>query len=301
MALDYAQNYEGVSTTSMPPAIFGKTAQGGYLSSWNVTETAGSAAAASIRIRDNYAPATAITSATDGAAGNVTAGLHMYMVAFVTKHGESWRGALLEATSAGSVIVALAGIPTAPSGDTKVVGRRIYVTKAGAPATTVTPTTAQWFRIVADGSTTLAAGENNLYLPQATIAVASGAALRSTGGYALITTSNGIEPVLYTAISGNNMTGCSGGTGLMATGGAVTQPMLPDNTTTTYSFNTVDGSLTATNPVTVPTDGKVIEYVKLGAGQSAGTSYENAIAGTNGGGFQVQVVAGTVDWSLHGK
>ncbi len=77
--------------------------------------------------------------------------------------------------------------------------------------------------------------------------------------------------------------------------------MINNNTATTYAYNTADGSVTATNPVTAPTDGKVVEFVKLGAGQSVGMEYPNVISGVNGGGFQVQVVSGTVDWSLKGK
>lgn len=299
MALDAAQNYEGVSTTSNATPIFGLNGAG-YLSSFNVTESAGSPAAAQIRIRDRYPLLGAITSAADGAAGNVTAGLHMFVTSLVTKHGESFRGGpVLEFTSAGTVIVNLTGIPTATSADTKILGRRVYVTKAGAPATGVQPSTAQLFRASPDLSATIAAGMNATRLPQSTITVNSTTNFAASGNL-LITTRNGPEIVTYTAIgSGTTFTGCTGGTGLLATGDTVTQPMLPNNTTTTFAFNLADGSL-ATTPVEVDKCGKVIENVKLGAGQSVGMEYSNGIKGENGGGFYVEVVSGTVDWTLRG-
>ncbi len=304
MGLDYATSYEGLSTTSTAPGLFGKTALGGYLSAWNVTESAGSPAAAQIKIRDNYAPLGAVTSAADGSAGNSTAGLHMFMVVGVTKHGEMWRPAqssFLEFTTAGSKIINLTGVPVVPLGDTKILGRRVYITKAGAPATGVQPTTAQWFRAAPDLSTTIGATQPSAtYLPASVITVASTTNFAASGNL-LITGKNGPEIVTYTAVgSSTTFTGCTGGSGLLTTGDTVTQPAIGDNTTTTFAFNLADGSV-ATNPVTAATDGKIIENVKLGAGQSVGMEYPNPIAGTNGGGFQVQVVSGTVDFSLKGK
>jgi hypothetical protein len=69
-------------------------------------------------------------------------------------------------------------------------------------------------------SSTIAAGSNGLSLPQATISVASTAGM-ATAGPAIVQTAAGPQYVLYTGISGNTLTGCTGGTGAMATGGTV--------------------------------------------------------------------------------
>ncbi len=309
MALDVVQNYEGVSTTSNVTPTLGLNIGTGYLSGWTITETAGSPAAATVKIRDRYAPLGAIASALDGAAGNVTIGLHMFMTTIVTKHGETFRPAqtaYLEYTSAGTVIVNLTGIPTAPVGATQVLGRRVYVTKAGAPATGVMPSTAQWFRSAPDQSTTIAAAMTLWRLPQPIITVASIAGFATATAGApknlLITGKNGPEIVTYTGSTGATFTGCTGGTGLLTTGDTVTQPMIADSaTTTTFAFNIADGSL-ATNPGAVDQSGPTIAFVKLAAGQAVGDPYGgNTVGATNGGGFYVEVASGTVDWTLRGQ
>ena len=283
-----------------------------YLSAWSVRETTGSATAL-VKIRDSLALPGPIGSAPDGAAGNSTAGLHMYLITAVTRHGETTYGRnagdRLEATTAGSKKVELAGIPligSSPLGNrqaigTGIVGRRVYATKAGAPATGVTPTRAQWFLTVADNSTTLAAGMNSLSLPQASITVGSTTGFASAGNI-LVTTADGTELVSYTSVDATHFLGCTGGTGTMATGGAVTQPMLGDNTTTTYSLNVADGSFTATNPPLADTAGPAVVEVSLGASQSVGDSYGNNVtAAINDGGFAVEVTSGTVTWRLRGQ
>lgn len=75
--------------------------------------------------------------------------------------------------------------------------------------------------------TTIAAGSNGLSLPQATVNVASTAALGAdfsdkTIGF-LVTTSAGVQSVTATGKTATSFTGCSGGTGTMSTGGAVTR------------------------------------------------------------------------------
>jgi hypothetical protein len=80
--------------------------------------------------------------------------------------------------------------------------------------------------ITAVPTTTVAAGSNGATLPQATISVASTTGLQSTGSVA-IATGSGTQIVNYTGLSGGNtLTGCSGGTGTLATGGSVVQATL---------------------------------------------------------------------------
>jgi hypothetical protein len=74
-------------------------------------------------------------------------------------------------------------------------------------------------------ATTIAAGSDAATLPQATVYVASTAALTASG-VVMIATSLGNEYITYTGVVGGgtpNLTGCTGGFGKMTTGGAVTQ------------------------------------------------------------------------------
>jgi hypothetical protein len=74
----------------------------------------------------------------------------------------------------------------------------------------------------AGGATTIASSSNGQSLPQAIINVASTTGFPSSGNL-LVTTSAGLQIVTYTATSGGNQfTGCTGGTGVMSTGNAVT-------------------------------------------------------------------------------
>ncbi len=89
-------------------------------------------------------------------------------------------------------------------------------------------------------ATTIASGSNGLALPQSTINVASvvptainaaNPGFSASGGVVNVTTSAGVQVVTYTGINvgANQLTGCSGGTGTMSTGGAVNQIKVPDN------------------------------------------------------------------------
>lgn len=279
-----------------------------YVSGFNIAETAGSTAV--VKLRDSIKPGTAPTGCTDGAAGNVTVGLHMIAVTAVTRHGESLLGSLLEFTAAGSKKAEITGIPTFPVDTnlndrstigTELSGRRIYVTKAGAPATTVRPSTAQWFLISADASSTLASGENNKYLEYETTLSLADASGFATSGKCLVTTDRGPQVVTYTGKSTNDLTGCTtNGGGIMATGNAVTATLLPDNTTTTFSWNVADGSLTSTNAPTKDTSGPVFERINLAANESVGHAYDNPVRLLNDGGCAVEVTSGTVAWAVKG-
>lgn len=70
--------------------------------------------------------------------------------------------------------------------------------------------------------TTIAAGSNGLALPQTTINVASVTGF-PTSGFLLIVVGSNVTTVQYTGVSGGNQfTGCTGGTGTLATGKRVT-------------------------------------------------------------------------------
>ena len=279
-----------------------------YYSGCNVAETTG-ALSAVVKVRDSI-KAAGVPVVADGAAGNSTIGLHMFSVVGVTKYGETSLGTRVELDSAGTTILEVTAIPTYPIVSStndkpslldEVVGRRIYMTKAGAPATTVIPTLAQWFLVAADASSTLASGENGLSLPQGTLTVASGTNF-ATSGKLLVTTDDGIQVVTYTGKSTNDLTGCTGGTGRMSTGGAVTQAMIGNNTATTYSIDLADGSLTSTIPGGGDTAGSIIEWVNVPAGTSVDTGPgSNVVALGNDGGVFVEVTSGTVNWRVRGR
>jgi hypothetical protein len=102
----------------------------------------------------------------------------------------------------------------------------IPVLSASAPARPWLGNTARvhLFRYVlpAEVSTTIAALSNGLSLPQSVINVATTAGLPGAGT-AYVTTAAGPQAVTYTGLfGGTQLTGCSGGTGLMSTGGLVT-------------------------------------------------------------------------------
>lgn len=280
---------------------------GEYLSGYNIRESAATPGTALVKIRDSLLLPGPIGAAIDGAAGsnNVTVGLHMFIITGVTKHGETTYGRnagdRLEFTAAGSLTAAISGIPLFSTVGEEIVGRRLYATKAGAPATGVTPTNAQWFLTVADGSSTLAAGENGKTLPEATISLASGTSFASSGK-CLVTTSDGPQVVSYTGKSSNDLTGCTGGSGTMATGGAVTQPMIADNTTTTYTLDVADGGFTATVPPTKDTAGRAVATIPLAASEGMVVPLgPDTIGAQNDGGFAVEINSGGVDWIIWGR
>ena len=71
------------------------------------------------------------------------------------------------------------------------------------------------------GATTIASGSNGATLPQATINVVSTTGF-PTSGSIYVTTSTGVSLVNYTGTNATQFTGCTSGTGVMSTGGAVT-------------------------------------------------------------------------------
>ncbi len=73
--------------------------------------------------------------------------------------------------------------------------------------------------------TTVAVGSNGAALPQATINVASTTGFPSSGSATVQTSAAGAQVFTYTGVTGTAFTGCSGGTGTLSTGGAVTNPL----------------------------------------------------------------------------
>lgn len=105
-------------------------------------------------------------------------------------------------------------------------------------------------------STTIAVASNGQALPQGTIFVAStaGANLPSAGTI-FVTTSNGVQSVNYTGITGGgapSFTGCTGGTGTMSTGGAVvSQLKMPASKIYVGGLGTNGGPVSSSNPLPV--------------------------------------------------
>ncbi len=106
-----------------------------------------------------------------------------------------------------------------------------------------------------NNSTTIAAGSNNVTLPQTTINVASTVGFPPSGILRIVTnvtagtgTAQSVQTVAYTGGggAGTQFTGCTGGTGTMVTGASVTS--LPGGLTTlSQSFGTVDNVLLGTD------------------------------------------------------
>ena len=70
-------------------------------------------------------------------------------------------------------------------------------------------------------STTIAAGSNGAALPQATINVVSTTNFPTSGTITIYNNANAAQTITYTGKTATTFTGCSGGTGTLATGGVV--------------------------------------------------------------------------------
>ena len=71
-------------------------------------------------------------------------------------------------------------------------------------------------------ATTIASGSNGQSLPQSTINIASSTGFNPNGGTAAIAATPGLTFVGYTGVGSGTLTGCTGGSGTLATGQAVT-------------------------------------------------------------------------------
>ncbi len=113
---------------------------------------------------------------------------------------------------------------------------------------------------------------------------------------------DGQQVLTYTAVgSGTTFTGVTGGTGLLATADTVTQPMIGDNTTTTYDFTLGDANYVNTRPNTIDKSGRIVKAFNLAAGQAFDAEWANSLTCENSTGFITEVVSGTVDISTAGK
>jgi hypothetical protein len=125
------------------------------------------------------------------------------------------------------------------------------------PAATITvvstagfPTTGT-INVSSTVSTTIALGSNGATLPQSTIFVASTAGYPATGGTITVTSSGGPQTVTYTTVNGTAFTGCSGGTGTIATANAVTGgPFAQTVTYTGVAATTFTGCLGGVGAIT---------------------------------------------------
>lgn len=71
-------------------------------------------------------------------------------------------------------------------------------------------------------ATTVASGSNGAVLPVTTLHLTSGSGIANAPGYVKVTNTAGVQQIIkYTAVSTNDLTGCSGGVGTLATGGVV--------------------------------------------------------------------------------
>jgi hypothetical protein len=201
------------------------------------------------------------------------------------------------------------GTPVFVGGRDVIIGRNIYATKAGAPATLGNPTNAQWFLVATAPATTLTSANNSLDLTQvSTLTLTSSASWGSTG-YCAVATTTGIWPVKFSANAANVLTIASTFNApqgsYMATSGAVTGGSLQDNTTTTFDLNLADASFAATNPPLKSTAGSIMVQARLAAvsgGSSMGDTLQpGPTPVTNGGFVMVEVTSGTVSWIARGQ
>lgn len=142
------------------------------------------------------------------------------------------------------------------------------------------------YRTAQNGSTgllgtTITAGSDGLSLPQSTINVASSAGF-SQSGSVFVTTGAGQELVSYTGTTSTTLEGCAGGSGLMSTGGAVTQNgTIPITSSLSGTALTVT---TASDPIIAP------GMFLAGGGVLAGTQI---LTGSGGAGAYTVDVAQT--------
>jgi hypothetical protein len=115
------------------------------------------------------------------------------------------------------------------------------------------------------GSTTIAAGSGGANLPQAVIFAASTTNFPASGTNTIqVATSAGIQTVTYTSITGGatpSFNGCSGGTGTMTTGGAITITSLNQNIT--IRNTTVNGSMFFSDDENLLVDGCTVTSVSV--------------------------------------
>lgn len=133
----------------------------------------------------------------------------------------------------------------------------------------------------AGAQTTVAAGSDTNTLPQATINVVSSTGFPNSAGVALIDSSNGLQVVSFTGTSGGNqLTGCTGGTGIIDTSSVV-------------QYAPTSAVILAAEPTSAGNYGRVAMLNNptnfAGAGAGPGSLKQNAVA--------IGFAASTAAWS----
>jgi len=197
------------------------------------------------------------------------------------------------------------GIQTLPTGTINVSATAPAATTIAAGSNNVTlPTgtinvasnvgfpTSGTLNVFATVSTTIALGSNGATLPQTTIFAGSTSGF-PTAGTILVTSSNGTQTVTYAEITPISFTGCSVGTGTLASGGSITSSTtVPETITYTGLSGTTQftgclggtGTMNTSNVVnntgfftSLPTQGSVYIVTTTGAQL---VSYTNVTATT---------------------
>jgi len=145
-------------------------------------------------------------------------------------------------------------------------------------------------------STAITSASNGLSLPQSTINVVSTAGFPSSG-IIFVTSSNGVQAVVYTGTSGGTQfTGCSGGSGTLFTNALVSSTLAntPDD------FIPTDTTTVPSTTIAVASNGQSLPQSTINVGSTAGFSTFGSIYVTTSGGPQLVTYTGTTSTSFTG-
>jgi hypothetical protein len=189
--------------------------------------------------------------------------------------------------AAGDVINVAGPTPGTPSGATINLNANVNIagvlTEIGTSAFTDAvlfkgPVTIGYAEVV-----TIAAASNLEVLPQATIHASSVAGFAAGGGNIYVTTSTGEQTVAYTGVSGNDFTGCTGGTGTMLTGDRIGNEPIGTDTITFASGTRVVSSMlwsSATGGTIGAADQRVIGAGAVFTVKAGGALGDASVGGT---------------------
>lgn len=110
--------------------------------------------------------------------------------------------------------------------------------------------------------TTIAAGSNGVALPTATINVASTVGF-PTSGDIIVDTDCGGKPVSYTGTTATTFTGCTGGGGIMSTGGIVTNVTADPTDLLSLPITTNGGALIINSAASASTESNKTGYFQI--------------------------------------
>lgn len=160
----------------------------------------------------DFAGATYVSSAIQGAGGvGYAIGDALYVI------GGTFPNGFTHDTAAAQIIVTDVDATTGAITETSVQTAGLYALNAG------------------PGSTTL--NQAGLSLPAASITLTSTANFAASGSVTMASSAAAVQTVSYTGISGNTLTGCSGGTGNVTNG----TPVQPVNVTLTADYGPGSG------------------------------------------------------------